>query len=183
LVFDVGWFKIAITVLVLYWGVQGCVAPEGWRTERGSGVIVGVWAHNSGESLLRWQGKGGVALSDRYVLWGAREGDVWLWMCQIILGMLGLNEGEKDAVGWFLLKAYLKLLIFLTYLFRGTRQFKISKCALQRTHEETLFTPGRNTPFEACYYCCCFCCQARNARNRIIVIFVIIIVAIIRVCY
>jgi hypothetical protein len=32
----------------------------------------------------------------------------------------------------------------------------ISKCALQKTHEETLCIPGRNIPFQACYYYCCY---------------------------
>jgi hypothetical protein len=32
----------------------------------------------------------------------------------------------------------------------GQGGFDISKCALQRTHEEILCIPGRNIPFHAC---------------------------------
>jgi hypothetical protein len=32
----VDWFKIAIRIFWMYWGVQGCVAPEEWKTGGGS---------------------------------------------------------------------------------------------------------------------------------------------------
>jgi hypothetical protein len=44
------------------------------------------------------------------------------------------------------------MFMFLTNLFRGQGGFGISKCALQRTHEETLCIPRRNIPFRACFY-------------------------------
>jgi hypothetical protein len=33
----IGWIKIAIGMLGVNWGVQGCVVPEMWRTKEGSG--------------------------------------------------------------------------------------------------------------------------------------------------
>jgi hypothetical protein len=55
-------------------------------------------------------------------------------------------------VVWVLLKAYMEFFMFLTNLFRGARRFNVSKCALQRTHEETLCSLGRSTLFQACVF-------------------------------
>jgi hypothetical protein len=50
------------------------------------------------------------------------------------------------VVVWILLNTYLKLLIFFRQIYFVEKSgFNISKCALQRTSEEIMCIPGRNT--------------------------------------
>jgi hypothetical protein len=120
-----------------------------------------------GEDLLRLQGKGGGWLSDTaYVARGKfGGGDVWVRMCRISLGvvelryvsMVCMREVKKLWVG-YCRSPTSNCSYFLEIFFEGQGGFNISKCELQRTHEETLCTTGRNTPFQASctyYYLSC----------------------------
>jgi hypothetical protein len=89
----VGWFEITIRMLGVCSGVQWVWPRRGGKREGCLWVVVWVRARNMGESFTAAMQRG-EAGRVRYGLWGAVVGggvDAWVWMCWIILGMVGLT--------------------------------------------------------------------------------------------
>jgi hypothetical protein len=86
----VGWFRIAIKILGMYFGVQKGVAPVGWIRE-GCRCVVGVRADNRDETYAAARQRGWLLESDaaygwRGKVWGGDirvgcVGLIWIWLC------------------------------------------------------------------------------------------------------
>jgi hypothetical protein len=77
---------------------------------------------------------------------------MWVWINLCMFGLTYFVDkcGRLRCVRLDIVEGLVKTFDVFDSYFGGQGSVDISKCALQRTHEDTLCIPGRNIPFHAC---------------------------------